>query len=282
MSHPLTSRFIECHQILKERGDVRTNKEFAEALDYLPQGLSEILNGRRDVSIDLMTKAVERYNINPVYLTLGTGPRFLNENSPSGLQILSVVTDSENRERIVHVPIAAQAGYAQELDDPAFLEDLPTYNLPAYDFSQGTFRSFDVEGDSMYPTLYNGDRVICQYVNPNYWTHSIKGNHVYVIVTTDGVVVKRVKNRMALDQSLVICSDNQAYESYEMSIGEVKEVWKVEYVLKRFDHFKGAISGDPAEQKFEELKRMLMGHQTKILTAIRDIESVKTVRELLG
>lgn len=240
MAHPVTERFKECHQILRETGRIKTNAEFAAALSYSPQGISEILNGRRDVTIDLLSKAVDIYRINPVYLTLGKGPKFLNDNNPSGLQVLTIMVDEDSRERIVHVPVTAQAGYADGLADPEYVKELPTYSLPDYDFSQGTYRSFDVEGSSMYPTLHSTDRVICQFVDPSYWTHHIKGNYVYVVVTLDGVVVKRVQNKISQNGMLILTSDNDAYEPYSVDIRSVKEVWKVHNVLRKFDHFKAA------------------------------------------
>lgn len=274
MGHPLTKRFIICHGILKETGRIRTNSEFAQALDYSPQGISEILNGRRDVTIDLMTKAVKIYKINPIFLTLGKGPEFLNEKNPAGLQILSVVVDENDNERIVHVPVGAQAGYALELADPEYLSELPMYNIPDYDLAHGSFRSFDVEGASMYPTLLSGDRVICQYVEPSLWAHYIKGNHVYVLVSENGVVVKRVKNNILRDNKLVIISDNETYSSYEMDIDDVKEVWQVKVLLRKFDHFKGAVpsTGEPSSR---DLMDKIQGLEKVISDFIADKDAGK-------
>lgn len=274
MASVVTERFIECHAILKEKGTIRTNSEFADALECSPQSMSDTLNRRRDITIELLRKAVEKYNINPVYLTLGSGPRFLNEANPSGLQILSLVTDEHNNERIVHVPIAAQAGYAQEFFDPVFVKELPTYNIPDYEFSQGTFRSFDVEGNSMYPTLHRGDRVICQYVEPGSWTYSIKENQVYVIVIENGVIVKRVKNRLKQDGYLVICSDNERYESYNLEAQQLKEVWKVKFLLKRFDHFRGNLA-ESNNENIKDLKLFLHEQHQEVIDFLRELKKDK-------
>ncbi len=268
MPQEVTLRFIECHQALKEKGTIRTNSEFAEALDYSPQTISEILNGRRDITIKLMQNAVEQYRLNPVYLTTGKGPMFLNDTNPSGLQVLSIVLDEKKKERIVHVPVNAQAGYAEELSDPTYLSELPTYSLPDHDFSQGTYRSFDVEGQSMYPTLNSGDRVICQFVEPNMWTYSIKENKVYVVVTTEGVIVKRIKNKIQQYQKLIICSDNKSFPEYPQDIRQVKEVWKVKYVLKRFDDFRPASHSQ--DKQIEDIKQMLNSQYSKITKLINE------------
>ena len=152
------------------------------------------------------------------------------------MRILTVVTNQYNEEKIVHVPIPAQAGYITELAEPEFFDNLPTYSLPEYKYKTGTFRSFDIAGDSMDPTLVEGDKVICSYLEPNYWPGSIKDGHVYVIVTTSDILVKRVSNYISHKGYLELISDNPYYNSYQVPIGDVKEIWYVRNKLSTFSH----------------------------------------------
>ena len=76
MKNVVTKRFVECHDELKKEKKIKSSRQFALSLDYLPQSLSEILKGRRDVTLELLRKATEMYNINPNYLFLGEGPKF--------------------------------------------------------------------------------------------------------------------------------------------------------------------------------------------------------------
>jgi len=234
MSNIVTQRFIKCHDFLKEKNHVRSSRQFALSLDYLPQSLSEILKGRRDVTIELLRKAVEQYKINPVYIYTGEGPMFMTEEGHSSFRVLTIVSDNQEDERIVHVPIPAQAGYAAELGDPSFIEDLPTYTLPDYKYKVGTHRSFDVAGDSMEPTLFEGDKVICSFLEPTLWEGAIKNNYVYVIVTRADVVVKRVNNHLKEDKQLELLSDNKFYEDYRLNLGDIREVWYVRAKLSPF------------------------------------------------
>jgi len=87
-------------------------REFARSLDYLPQSLSEILKERRDVTIELLRKAVAVYKFNPVYIYTGQGPLYMTEEGDTSFRVLTVVTNSANDERIVHVPVPAHGGYA--------------------------------------------------------------------------------------------------------------------------------------------------------------------------
>jgi phage repressor protein C with HTH and peptisase S24 domain len=203
-------------------------------LDYLPQSLSEILKGRRDVTIELLRKSVEVYKINPVYIYTGEGPMFMSEEDHKSFRVLTIVTDSHDDERIVHVPVPAQAGYAGEMTDPTFIQDLPTFTLPDYKYKVGTHRAFDVAGDSMEPTLFEGDKVICSYLEPTLWENSLKDNYVYVIVTRGDVVVKRVHNRLKDEKLIKLMSDNDFYEPYTVNIGDIREIWYVRAKISPF------------------------------------------------
>ncbi len=234
MSNIVTQRFIKCHNKLREDNQVRSSRQFALSLDYLPQSLSEILKGRRDVTIELLRKAVEKYKINPVYIYTGEGPMFMTEEGSKEFRVLTIVTNAQDDERIVHVPVPAQAGYAAEMSDPTFIQDLPTYTLPDYKYKVGTHRSFDVAGDSMEPTLFEGDKVVCSYLEPTLWENSIKDNYVYVIVTRGDVVVKRVANELKEEKRLRLSSDNSFYDPYHANLGDIREIWYVRAKVSPF------------------------------------------------
>ncbi len=234
MNSIITQRFIKCHDRLREEGRVRSSRQFAMSLDYLPQSLSEILKNRRDVTIELLRKAIEKYKMNPVYVLTGDGPMFMTEEDHKTFRVLTIVTDSKDEERIVHVPVPAQAGYASEMATPSFVQDLPTFTLPDYKYRVGTHRSFDVAGDSMEPTLFEGDKVICSYVEPTLWENSVKDNYVYVIVTRGDVLVKRVFNHLKDEKSLLLTSDNGFYEPYRIPMNDIREIWYVRAKISPF------------------------------------------------
>lgn len=234
MKSIVTQRFINCHDKLKEENRIRSSRQFALSLDYLPQSLSEILKGRRDVTIELIRKAVEEYKLNPVYLYTGEGPMFMTEEDHKSFRVLTIVTNAQEDERIVHVPVPAQAGYAGEQVDPTFIQDLPTFTLPDYKYKVGTHRSFDVSGDSMEPTLFEGDKVICSFLEPTLWESAIKDNYVYVIITRADVMVKRVNNFLRSDKQLEILSDNAFYEPNRINLGDIREIWYVRAKISPF------------------------------------------------
>lgn len=233
MNSIVTQRFIQCHHQLRQENRVRSSRQFALALEYLPQSLSEILKGRRDVTIDLLRKAVEVYQMNPIFLYTGDGDMFLKPNGDKELRILTVVTDQDNDERILHIPNSAQADYVQEMGNPDFVQSLPTYSLPPLADKQAQ-RSFDVCGDDMEPTFFEGDKVVCRFLDPNQWETGIKNQHVYVVVSKSAVQIKRVRNELKEHKRLVLISDNNFYESTGLDLADIQEIWQVHTQISAF------------------------------------------------
>ncbi|MFK8162150.1 MAG: helix-turn-helix transcriptional regulator [Lewinella sp.] len=234
MNNVVSQRFIKCHNKLREEKRVRSSRQFALSLSYLPQSLSEILKGRRDVTIELLRKAIDKYKMNPVYIMTGDGPMFMTEETNQSFRVLTTIQTPNEDELIVHVPLPAQAVYSAELGDPSFVQDLPTFSLPDYKYKVGTHRSFDVPGDSMEPTLFEGDKVVCSFLEPTLWASGIKDNYAYIIVTRSDVVVRRVKNLIEESKELELLADNHFYEPYRVSLADLREIW---YVRARITPF---------------------------------------------
>ncbi|GLR16295.1 hypothetical protein GCM10007940_09100 [Portibacter lacus] len=203
------------------------------SLDYLPQSLSEIVKGRRDVTIEVLRKAIEVYDLNADYLFSGRGEMFANDHAKKDY-VLTVVTDNAQEEKIVHIPIPAQAGYGGQLMDPSYFTDLETYSLPEFNNSRGTFRSFSVSGDSMEPTLFEGDKIVCSYIERDQWHSSVKNGYVYVVITQHDVLVKRIENNIAKRASVTLISDNSFYEDRVIAINDVLEIWYIKVKISPF------------------------------------------------
>ena len=121
------------------------------------------------------------------------------------------------------VPERAMAGYALEHQDREFLDNLQRFSIPGLD---GELLAFEINGDSMLPTITNGDVVVCEPVERG---TPLRDNHVYVIVT-DTVVAKRIQqvregNEVA---RLRLISDNDdVYKPYDVELEEVRQILKV-------------------------------------------------------
>jgi transcriptional regulator with XRE-family HTH domain len=188
----------------------------------------------------------------------------LTKNAKSGLKniegnnlrILPIIVNQGNTELIPLVPIKASAGYMTGYEDIEFVENLPKFSLPVQELSQGTFRAFQIKGDSMLP-IQPGSYVLGEYVENWNW---IKNGETYIIVSKDeGVVYKRAFNKIEKSQSLELHSDNKSYEPFSIHINDVVEVWKA----------KGYLSFDLPEQTSEnptvnDLSQMMAKLQSEV------------------
>ena len=231
MSGIVTQRFINCHDQLKKDNRIRSSRQFALSLDYLPQGLSEIIKGRREVSTELLRKAVEKYKINPVYIYTGSGPMFMTDEERQNFKVLTIVTNPQEEEQILHVPTQASSSYASSIDNPDFIGALTSFTLPDYKYKTNCHRCFEVNDDSMEQSLFEGDKVICSFIQPNFWQTAIKINYVYTFVTHNEVLIRRVTNRLEESNQLELTGDNDFYEPTTIAITDIREIWLVKSKL---------------------------------------------------
>lgn len=140
------------------------------------------------------------------------------------LRVLNVVVSERNSELISVVPIKAAAGYLNGYADREYIEELPRFSLPVSEVSQNrTYRIFQIKGDSMLPIQPNS-YIITEYVEN--W-RNVKDDKCYVVVTKEeGVVYKRVMNKVSESNELVLKSDNATYPAYNVNINDVVEIWR--------------------------------------------------------
>ncbi|MDX2191174.1 MAG: helix-turn-helix domain-containing protein [Bacteroidota bacterium] len=150
----------------------------------------------------------------------------------NNFRVLAVSIDNQGNENIEFIPIKARAGYLTGYANPEFIRDLQRFRLPS--LPTGSYRAFEISGDSM-PPLNNGTVIIGKYVEN--WK-DIKNLHTYVFITrNEGIVYKRVINKIKDKGLLIMLSDNAAYEPYYVKIEEVMEVWSYYAHIQIADKF---------------------------------------------
>lgn len=139
------------------------------------------------------------------------------------VRVLSIVVDRANNELVKAVPVYAQAGYQKGFADPEFIESLPDYDF--YNDDEGTYRVFELKGDSMYPYLLEGDFVKGKYLPPVHWRDKLRVHEVFVVVTKDGVVCKQLADHNQASGDIRLHSFNDLYDDYTVNLADVLELW---------------------------------------------------------
>ncbi len=160
----------------------------------------------------------------------------VEEPASPTIRPIMVTLNDQLTENIAFVPIKAQAGYLSGYSDESFVEQLPSFALPG--FQNGTYRAFEVEGHSMLQVdnkgFHPGDITINQFLES---AHQIRDGRVYVVVTEDGLLLKRCINRLDSDTPRLICkSDNRSgdYPDILLTPDQIVEVWEFKANITRY------------------------------------------------
>jgi transcriptional regulator with XRE-family HTH domain len=147
------------------------------------------------------------------------------------LRVLAFTVDKDQNENIELVPQKAAAGYLNGYADREYLEVLPKFRLPMLT-QTGTYRAFEIAGDSMLP-IASGTVIVGRYVEE--WANIKDGTPCIVVSSRDGIVFKRIFNKMRSNAMFVLHSDNPNFSSYDISADDVLEIWEAKsYISSTF------------------------------------------------
>ncbi|GAA0524723.1 S24 family peptidase [Chitinophaga japonensis] len=225
----VTKRFIEFYKYLESKGLIKNATDFERRTGVSKSMVTELIKSRTKVGPITLYKTLSKFDqLDCNWLFHGKGKMLVSDNlSLPDNDIPTIVTvDNEGKDNVLYVNVKAAAGYLSGYADPEFIASLPAFSLPQ--LKDGTYRMFEVNGHSMYPTYHDKDIVICQFASRS----RIKSNQPYVVVTKqDGLLVKRAFNRVKEEGKIFLLSDNQTikdeYPIIPLDAEDILEMWKV-------------------------------------------------------
>lgn len=236
-----------------------TQQQFADIMEIKRASVGAYEENRADPKYDLLKKIAEYYDLSMDELAndvIDDNWRPTPKSNASNLRILSITVDEEDKENIELVPVKASAGYLNGYADPEYVRELPRFTLPM--FNQGTYRAFEIKGDSMLP-LPSGSVIIGEYVEN--W-HEVKSGQTYIVISkNDGVVYKRIGAKYKEDKGLKLMSDNKVYEPYWVASEDILEIWKAKaYISTEFP--------EPAPEPTMETLTNMMAQMQKTISSV--------------
>lgn len=235
-----------------------TQQQFADNMEIKRSLIGAYEEDRAEPKYDLLKKIAEYFEL--------TIDEFINEkindnwkpqpkSQGSNLRVLSISVDKDDNENIELVPVKASAGYLNGFSDPQYIHDLPKFQLPIPSLKQGTYRAFEIKGDSMLP-IQSGSIIIGEYLDN--W-NDIKIGDTYVIISkNEGVVYKRAGNKFKEERELKLVSDNKVYDPYLVPAEDILEIWKAKAYLST------ALPEPTPEPTIETLSNMMAQMQKSI------------------
>lgn len=235
-----------------------TQQQFADNMEIKRSLIGAYEEDRAEPKYELLKKIAEYFEL--------TIDEFINEkindnwkpkpkSQGSNLRVLSISVDKDDNENIELVPVKASAGYLNGFSDPQYIQDLPKFQLPIPSLKQGTYRAFEIKGDSMLP-IQSGSIIIGEYLEN--W-NDIKVGDTYVIISkNEGVVYKRAGNKFKEERELKLISDNKVYDPYSVPAEDILEIWKAKAYLST------ALPEPTPEPTIETLSNMMAQMQKSI------------------
>ncbi|WP_316820066.1 LexA family transcriptional regulator [Pedobacter gandavensis] len=235
-----------------------TQQQFADAMGIKRSLVGAYEEDRAEPKYDLLKKIADYYEL--------TIDEFINENindnwkpklksQGSNLRILSISVDKDDKENIEMVPVRASAGYLNGFADPEYIKDLPKFQLPLPFLKQGTFRAFEILGDSMLP-IQSGSIILAEYLDN--W-NDVKVGETYIVISkNEGVVYKRAGNKFKEHKELKLVSDNKLYDPYTIPSEEILEIWKAKAFIS------STLPDPTPEPSIETLSSMMAQMQKSI------------------
>ncbi len=229
-----------------------TQSAFAEALE-ISGSTSDIERGRTKLSGKTVTKLLEKFHINPLWLYGKSEKKYLNPDTVDVLPKMITVDNSGN-ENILMVNAKAAAGYPDNIRDEKYFNSLPAFSIPVERFRNATFRSFQVEGNSMLPVFKPGEWVLAKATSG---LDEIKNGTVCVAILPDSVLLKKVEISENKEDIRLI-SFNSEYPLIKIKAHQLLELWQVSGKIA-FDFDQDIDKLDMLEIKkgIEEIKKAL-------------------------
>lgn len=195
--------------------------DFAKQLGY--PLYKSVESGEGDVPGVLIAKLMKVFSINPLWLYGESNMRFLDVSSNTAPKFIALDAEEEE-EGILMVNQKASAGYSQNIHEGEWYKELPSMRLPLPNFRNATYRGFQVQGDSMMPSIYPGDWVIGKSV-PN--ISELNYGKIYIVVLNDAVVVKQVIINLEKPNAILLRSTNPEYGDLSVSVNDIQELWEM-------------------------------------------------------
>ncbi len=216
----------------KRRG--RTQDDVAVALDMKRSTLSGYENNIAQPGFDALVAFSRYYNV-AIDTLIKADLTALPESQlrqlergfdvfikGSALRILTTTVGTDNEENIELVPEKAKAGYSAGFADPEYISILPTFRIPFLS-RQKKYRTFQISGDSMLP-IPHGAWVTGMFVQDWY---TLRDRDACIILTRqEGIIFKVIENRLRQEGRLILHSLNPLYDSYEVHVDEIREIWQ--------------------------------------------------------
>ena len=203
--------------------------DFCKSLNVSPGFISGM---RKSMQPDKIKSIAILYpQINTAWLLTGEGEmlREITEAKPLG----TAVSSNDLATELPYIPVAATASFVDtfyDYPDNYTPDTYPVIPRNGEKLSAEEYAVFEVEGESMLPSLRPGSLILAKRIPEQKWDHDAAG--VVVVVYGKSIVIKRVKdNRLFGTNTLTLTSDNARFGDLPLTRPEIRAIYRAKRII---------------------------------------------------
>ncbi len=177
------------------------------------------------IGTDKLENILNTYpEINPNWLITGNGSMLKSDEQP-----LPELKKTNSRHKgLPLIPMEAIAGFPAIDNDGVSFDDCQHYSIPEFEAKGANFL-IRVSGDSMMPLYCNGDIIACRKIAE---IHFFQWGGVYVLDTSQGVLVKYIEECGKNDDCILCVSENSRYKPFPLPKSDIRSLSTIVGLLR--------------------------------------------------
>lgn len=192
--------------------------------------LTSIKNGKQNPTEVIINKFCNTYKVHKVWIYTGEGAMF-NDRDQS-----NVVSDApyinNDLVNVPLVPASVAASFVEGLDGCS--QDQDFYGVMAETgerLNSSDYKVFEIVGDSMYPTIVSGSKVLGKNIPEGQWEMA---SGIVIIVYGMTLTIKRIlKNDLYSDNRLILKADNPIHGEITIARSEIRGMWQATRIVSQ-------------------------------------------------
>lgn len=234
-----TEQLNELRDKLIDMRLVYNNTDFAQRIGKARSYVSEALNGRRAITEQFVLSIGDAFpEISKDWLLTGEGTMLAGESevkanakelNPEALNWISVPV----------IPFRAMAGSTGWYED-VFADDWKEKRtvIAPLGAKASDHAIFTVTGDSMEPTLIEGDEILAKHVPFDCYKENrlrIYNYSIWIIATkSEGILIKNITEHDVENHTITCHSFNDKYSDFVLDLSEVKDIYHIVSLTRNY------------------------------------------------
>lgn len=208
-----------------------TPNAFAGKAKVDPSNFCKMLDGKQKITEKTIGKICDAHRLSAEWVKSGSGEMLVQSNAKMVGGAYVVGQKDDEIVMVDFIPVSASASFVESLsgDCNVELEKYPIIPMGNERKNVSDLRIFEVEGDSMYPTILSGSLILAKEIPEKDW-HYAEG--VVIAIYSEYIVCKRIaRNCLMTDNYLVLRSDNESYGEMTIALSDLRGLYKAKRII---------------------------------------------------